>query len=132
VIERRTQLRVSGSTMLVIPLRARGCKMMLMFRGELMSGGVRLDAPGTIEGRVAEVVVDYRSVIHVRDVDTTEVADRAVVEKRPSVPVTALESNTAVAKSVVHAAIEADMRTPVAAMPEVDPTSPTPVARRPE
>jgi hypothetical protein len=107
--------------------------MMIMFRGKLVSGRVCLKSTGpAIEGHMTDVVVDDGPVIDVRDMDTPDVHDRAVIEVTSTAPVTALESNTAISEAVVHAAVEANMRAPVAAVPGVDTTSPTPVAGRPE
>src|SRR5262249_47549103 len=47
-------------------------------------------------------------------------------------PVAALETNTAVTTSVVHATIEADVRAPVAGVPYIGTADPTPVARGPQ
>jgi len=131
VVKGRAQLSITRSGMLMITLQRRGFEMMLMFRGKLMRSRTRLDTTGAVERHVVDVV-DDGPVIHVGDVDTAHVHGRAVVEKGTTAPVTALESNTAIAEAVVHAAVEADMRTPVAPVPGVDATTPTPVARRPQ
>jgi len=131
VVKRRTQLSVTGSGMFVVTLHRCGFEMMLVFRGELVRGRVRLDAAGAVERHMVDVV-DDGPVIHVGDVDAAHVHDRAVVEVSSTAPVTALESNTAIAEAVIHTAVEADMRTPVATVPRINATAPAPVSRRPQ
>ncbi len=131
VVERRTQLSVARSGVLMVSLHRRGLDVMIMFRGELVRSRMRPDATGTVERHVV-AVIDEGPVVYVRDVDTTHVHSRAVVEKGTPAPVTAFESNTAIAEAVIHTAVEADMRTPVAHVPGVEAPGPTPVARRPQ
>jgi hypothetical protein len=132
VVKRGTQLPVTGGGMFVVTLQRRGLDMMIMFRGELVRSRTRLDTARAVERHAAEVVVDDGPVVHVGDVDTAHVHRRAVVEKGTTAPVTALESNTTIAEAIVHTAVEADMRAPVAGVPGVDATTPTPVAGRPQ
>jgi hypothetical protein len=106
--------------------------MMLVFRGQLVRGGMRPHAAGTIEGKVAVIVIGHGPVIEVGDMDAAHIHDRAVIEVSTAAPVTTLESNTTIAESVVHAAVEANMRAPVAAVPQIDAITPTPVAGRPQ
>ena len=76
-------------------------------------------------------VVDRRviGVVHVGDID---VVHRAVVVERAAVPVAAVVAVTGVAEAVVHAAVIADARTPVAGVPEIQAVAPAPVAGRPQ
>ena len=105
--------------------------MMVVFRSQLVSGRMRPDTTGAVERHVADVVMNG-PVVDVGDMHTAHVHGRAVIEKCTAAPVTALESNTTITEAVVHTAVEANMRTPVAAVPEIDATAPTPVARRPQ
>ena len=57
---------------------------------------------------------------------------RGVVAEDPASPHAADETDAAVAKSVINAAVEADVRTPVACMPAVQAARKAPIARRPQ
>jgi hypothetical protein len=57
--------------------------------------------------------------------------NRTVVLERIVVPVSAHVAHTHVAVAVVHAAIEADVRTPVAVVPSITAAVEAPVSRRP-
>jgi hypothetical protein len=117
--------------MLMITLQRRGLEMMVMFRCELVSGRMRLDTAGAVERHVVDVV-DDGPVVHVGDMNTTDVYGCAIIKERTAAPVTALESNTAITEPVIHAAVETDMRTPVAAVPGINATAPAPVPRCPQ
>jgi hypothetical protein len=131
VIKRRAQLSIPCGGVLVVTLQRRGLEMMLVFCRQLMRSGTCLDAARAIERHV-DVVVDDGMVIYVGDVDTAHIHDRAVIKVGTAAPVTALESNTAITEAVIHTAVEADMRAPVATVPGVDATAPTPVPGRPQ
>jgi hypothetical protein len=105
--------------------------MMIVFRGQLVRGGMRLDAARAVEGRVVHVV-DDGPVVYVGDVNAAHIHGRTVIEIRTPAPIAAFESNTTIAEAVIHAAVKADMRAPIAAVPGINTTSPTPVARRPQ
>src|SRR5579864_6571217 len=78
-------------------------------------------------------VIDHRIVdVGVMDVDYIHIGDRAVVEIVVAAPVSSEESHSGIAKAVINAAVEADMRTPVSRMPDVDSCSPSPISRSPE
>ena len=104
---------------------------MIVFRGQLVRGGMRLDAARAVEGHVVHVV-DDGPVVYVGDVNAAHIHGRTVIEIGTAAPVTAFKSNTTIAEAVIHAAVKADMRPPIAAVPGVDTTAPTPVARRPQ
>jgi hypothetical protein len=131
VIERRSQLSIACSGVLMITLQRRGFEVMLMFRCHLMRGGMRLYAARPVE-RHMDVVVYDSVVIYVGDMNTAHVHNRSVVEVSTTTPVTALESNTAIAEAVIHTAVKADMRTPVTTVPGVNTAAPTPISGRPQ
>src|SRR6266851_3108585 len=56
----------------------------------------------------------------------------SVVEKGSVVPISAVIADTTVAEAVINAAIESDMRTPVALMKNEDAIAPAPITRGPE
>src|SRR5262249_36745974 len=78
-----------------------------------------------------DVVVDYSLVVnmHIGDVD---VVHRAVVVERAAAPISANVADAKVAETVVHATVEADVRSPVSRVPKVEAFTPTPVAWRPK
>src|ERR1700735_629132 len=55
--------------------------------------------------------------IHIGDTDASKVRHRAVVSEFSTSPFAADEADTAVAESVVHATVEANMRSPVPCVP---------------
>jgi hypothetical protein len=84
-------------------------------------------------------VVDDRVVVNDRLVDIRVVNDRPVhmhdrgiVSKTAATPLTAGEADSHVAKPIVHAAVVADMRAPVAIMEKIVPTFKAPVRRGPQ
>src|SRR6185312_7978902 len=54
------------------------------------------------------------------------------IEESTTAPVATLEANTGVAAAVIDTAVEANMRTPVTAVPDVEAFVPPPVSRRPD
>src|ERR1700760_1300422 len=120
--------------MLLLTLRGREFHMMLVLGGELMRRGASLQATrSTIEAHPIHGDVVYNSlVVNVGDMHATQVGDRAVVEERAATPVTPYKPNPAVPESIVHAAVESDVRTPVTAVPEIDAIGPTPISRGPQ
>src|SRR6267143_610818 len=83
----------------------------------LLRSGPRADAA------VAAVEADTGIVVH---------DDRRVIDKCVPSPLPAEKADAGVAKAVVDATVKADVRTPVAAVPNVESIIPTPVARSPE
>ena len=77
-------------------------------------------------------VVDYGLVINIVNIRDVYVIHRAVVIEGSVIPIPSLITGTAIAVAVVDAAVEADLRTPVAAIPGVGVASPAPIARSPE
>ena len=79
-------------------------------------------------------VVDV-GVVHIGVVNHSRVHihHRGVVGKHSAAPLAAAESHTAISETVIHAAVEADMVAPVAAMPLIHTAiTPSPVSRRPQ
>jgi hypothetical protein len=76
-------------------------------------------------------VIDHSSVVdmHVGDPD---VVDAAVVEEVPTSPVSARIAGAHVAESIIHAAVETDVGSPISCIPDINTFMPTPIARRPE
>ena len=99
----------------------------------LLRSGLRADAAvATVVADARIVVHDDRLVIDIGHVGDVHVSDATVVEKSVSSPLPAEKADAGVAKAVVDATVKADVRTPVAAVPNVESVIPTPVARCPE
>ena len=116
----------------MIPLHRGRLEVMIVLRHHFMRRGTCTQSTRTaIEGHVI-IHVNHSVVVYVRHVHATDVHDRAVIKERATAPVTALESNTGITEAIVHTAVEADMRTPITAVPAIDTARPTPVTRGPE
>src|SRR5579872_968874 len=109
--------------------------MLLAHGGIFSSGRPRHDAARAVEARMVDDgrVVDHGPV----DVDVSHdlriyVHHRGVIGKYSASPFAAHEAHAAVAEAVINAAIEPNVRTPVACVPAVNTAGKTPVARGPE
>src|SRR5271156_1097694 len=105
------------------------CRSAFLGRGD--GGGA---AGAAVEaGADADVFMDHgainESVVHDRGV---YVDDCGVVREMSTAPFTAREAYAAVTESVINAAVEADVGTPVACMPTINATREAPVAGSPE
>src|ERR1700730_14731053 len=99
----------------------------------LLKSGPRTDAAvAAVEADAGIVVHDDRLVIDIGHVGDVNVSNATVVEKSVPSPLPAEQTDAGVAKAVVDATVKADVRTPVAAVPNVESIIPTPVARSPE
>src|ERR1700676_540187 len=78
------------------------------------------------------IVVDHGGVIGVVNLVDIYVVHGGVVVEAIAIPASAFVAESAVTEAVIYAAIEADMFTPISAVPKVRTTSPTPVTRSPE
>ena len=61
-----------------------------------------------------------------------DIAESPVIEEVAALPASAEEAGAGVTKPVVHATVIADVKAPVAAMPEVHAISETPISRSKE
>jgi hypothetical protein len=80
-----------------------------------------------VEGSVVD-----SPAINIMQVAAAHVIHRAVVVEGAVIPVSALIADSTVAEAIIHAAIKADLCTPVPVVPGVAITAPTPIARCPE
>jgi hypothetical protein len=119
---------------LVVALHGCESNMVIMFRSQLMRIWARLDATlSTVEAHTSYIdVIDHRPVVHIGDVHATKVGNRPVVVEGTTTPVASLETDTAIPVSVVDSAVKSYVRAPIAGMPEIRATAPTPVARCPQ
>src|SRR5580658_5233432 len=77
-------------------------------------------------------VVGYGLVVNIVNVRVVHVIHRAVVVKLSVIPISTFIAETSIAEAVVDATVEADVRTPVAAIPSKANTAPTPITGSPE
>ena len=116
-------------------LRGGGRDVGFVARGGLARVGHAPDAVRTAvvaDAAVVDVVDHYVVRIHVGDMRDVHIGHRAVVEVAVVVPVAAHETDADITEAVVDAAVEADVRPPVAGVPQIDAVHETPVARRPQ
>src|SRR6202046_5580003 len=88
----------------------------------------------TVEARARRriIIIDYRLAVDIVNYRYVYVAHRPVVEKTSTLPVPALEPHSAVSKTVINAAIEADMRSPIALVPPIPSVVPSPIPWSPQ
>jgi hypothetical protein len=77
-------------------------------------------------------IVDDRSVVDIGDVHATEIVHGRVVSEDAAFPVAALVAGAPIAETVIDAAVESDMRPPIATVENVHAVMPAPIARGPE
>jgi hypothetical protein len=106
--------------------------MAFVRRSFLLRSGPSVDtvAPVVTDSRI--VVDDDRLVIDVRDIGDVNVGHAAVVKEAVAAPIPAEKSYTRITEAVIDAAIEADVRSPITAIPDVQTVIPAPVARSPK
>src|SRR5208282_929355 len=111
------------------------CRYVALVRGCLLGRG-GAGANSTSATVVADVVysrgVDNGLVVNIGNVHATHVVHRGVVEEGAVVPISASIAHPAIAEAVVDAAVEADLRAPIPAIPGKGIAAPTPIARSPE
>src|ERR1017187_5050904 len=130
----RTVLR---GKVLVPHLVGGGLEVVLVLRLHLHRRGTSRDAGAAVEADVVRVddgvlFNDGAILVDVGHVDAAKVRHGAVVGEASAPPPAAPEADAAVAESVVHPAIKADVRTPVAGVPSICATRKSPVAGRPQ
>src|SRR5208282_316813 len=128
-----TQGGVAARQLDLLLLRRRRRKVPRLCRARLSGGRPRLNAvaAAVVAHPVDGDVVDDRPVVDIGDVGGADIDHRLVVIKAAALPIAALKAPADVTIAVAHAAVEADQRTPVAAMPVKDPACAAPVPRSP-
>src|SRR5580658_9251900 len=135
VIFRREVGAIQAGCVFVAHLLRGRVYVLFVFRGAFLG---RRYSSGTVRtaveaGAHANVFMDHRAInesgVHDRGV---HVDDCSVVREMPAPPFTAYETHAVVTESVIHAAVEADVRSPIAGMPAVNAACEAPVAGSPE
>jgi len=126
---------VGAGDVLILDLCPHGRGMCLMTSRQFRGPGAHLQsALSAVEAHTcaAAVVSADAAVVNVMHHGDVHIVDRAVVIEVSAAPVAALVADADIAKAVVHAAIEADMRTPVATVKPIAVIVVAPVAGRPQ
>ncbi len=119
--------------LLMLHLIRSGLEVLLLREACFFRRGPRPDAPlSTVVGHGGVVVHDHGAVVHIGDIHHVDVRDRAIVEEGATAPLAAAEAYAAIPKAVVDAAVEADVRSPVACVEAIEATFPAPVGGGPE
>jgi hypothetical protein len=135
LIHAREQLTIVNRSLLMLGLNRQGSLVMLTLRYKLLRGRTRRNA--SVTAVVADaidggVVHDDRLVVDVGNVCNVHVGHVAVVVEVASAPLATVEAIAGITEAIVDAAIESDMRTPVAAMENVKAFVPSPPSGSPE
>jgi hypothetical protein len=121
-----------------------GCLLMLHLRRDrsavrfvgpgllLLRGTCRYSALTAVVGHVGMIVYDHGLVIDIRDVGDIHVSHRPVIEEFAAAPFAAREAFAEVSEAVINAAIESDVRAPIAGIPKIDAIVPSPVSGGPQ
>src|SRR5271169_4957560 len=107
------QRRIGARRLLLLSL-GRSDFNVVLARGRRLGGrGLGSNAAtATVIAHASDIdVVDHRFVVHIRNVDTADIDDGSVVEDMSALPVGALVAYAGIAKSIVDAAVETDLRT---------------------
>jgi len=126
---------VGAGNMLIPHLRLHWRGVLLMASCQFSGACTHLQSSrSTVEAHAdsAAVALAYGAVIHVMHYRHVYIVHRAVVVEVPAAPVSALVAEADVAKPVIHAAIVANVRSPVAPVEPVAMVRVAPVARRPK
>ena len=126
---------VGTGDVLILDLCPHGRGMSLMASRQLRGSGAHLQSTrSAVEAHpgAAAVVSADAAVVDVMHHVYFHSVDRAVVVEVPAAPVAALVPDADIAKAVIDAAIEADVRTPVATVKAITVIVVAPVAGRPE
>jgi hypothetical protein len=116
----------------MLHLRGQRTNVLLAHGGELALRGSRTDAAAAAVVADAGIVVhDHGAVVDVGDVGGVDVVDRAVVHEAVMVPVAAVVAGTGISVAGGNAAVEADMRAPVAGVPAIEAAEEAPPGRCP-
>jgi hypothetical protein len=133
VVLARQQSTVLACGLLMLHLRRDWSTVRFVGPGLLLRRGTRsYSALSAVERNVRVIVYDHGLVIDIGDVGDIHVGHRAVVEKSAAAPFAAREAFAEVSEAVINAAIESDMRAPIASIPKIDAVVPTPVAWGPQ
>jgi hypothetical protein len=125
---------ISTGRVHVLRLRGGRRNVLLACHGLFLRGRSRgSPARAAVEADISySRVVDDGFVVDVGDVHATEIVHGRVVSEDAVAPVAALVAGAHIAETVIDAAVESDMRPPIATVEDVHALTPAPIARGPE
>ena len=132
-VRRRAHLRIVSRRLYMLSLRRYRPDMSLAPPRFFFRGRTRIDSAVTaVERDVVLIAVDHGRVVDVMNFVHVDIHDGAVVEEMSAVPASPFKTGTEIAKAVVDAAIETNVRSPIAVPPPEVATFPTPPSRSPK
>ena len=132
-VHARPQFGRSSRQLAVLDLFGGRLHMRLVRVAFLFRCRPRRYAAGAVVAHAGHVdVVHHRLVINVGDVNAAEIVHGSVVRKHAAAPEAAFIAGARVAEAIVDAAIEADLRAPVAIVENVTAADEAPVTGRPQ
>src|SRR5579863_23883 len=128
LVNRSPLLRVIASRFFMLSLSSYGRYMPLVFRRLFFGCGPDFDSTvsSVVTHPVHRSVVDHRGVVNIVNVRDIHVVHGTVVEELTASPFATFIAMAEIAESVVDAAVESDVRTPIADMENECRAAPTP------
>jgi hypothetical protein len=135
LVHAREELTIVSRGLLVLSLNLQWSLVMLTLGNELSRGRPRRNS--SVTAVVADaidscVVHDDRLVVDIGHVGDVHIGHAAVVVEVTSAPLATVVAVAGIPEAVVDAAVEANVRPPIAAMEDVEPFVPSPPAGSPE
>ena len=108
-------------------------EMSLTSESFLLARGTRGDStvPAVVAGAIYCGLVNHGGVVNIVNVGNVYIVYRAVVEKSVAFPASALIAIAEVSVAVIDAAVETDLRAPVAVIENISAAAVSPIARGP-
>jgi hypothetical protein len=133
VILPRKQCTVLARGLLMLHLRRDWPAVRFVGPGLLLRRRTRgYSALSAVVGNVRVIVHDDGLVIDIGDVGDIHVGHRTVVEEFAAAPFAAREAFAEVSEAVIDAAVESNVRAPIADVPNIEAVVPTPVSWGPQ
>src|SRR4051812_39554890 len=118
--------------MLVLNLRMRSFKVTLVHESFIVMRRSPVDSARPPVESYASPLVDYHGAVINMNVRDPDVIDAAVVIEIPAVPIAAFIAFTEITEAVIDAAVEANVRAPIAGVPKICAAVKPPVTRGPQ
>jgi hypothetical protein len=135
VVNGGEHLTVLAGFLRVLHLYVRHRPMCFSLRGKFVCvwSSHRASVPAVVTHPIhGRVVVHHGRVVGVMDDRCVHICDRAVIVVNSASPVPARESHACVSKPIVNAAIESNVWSPVARVPQIGSSAPTPITWSPQ
>ena len=124
---------IRGSLLSVLNLRGNGASAGVADGSQLLGSGTSAEsASTTVVADAISLIILYGIVVNVVNVRDIDVGDGAIVIHGSVVPVSAVVAASGVSEAVIDATVEANVRAPIACMPDIHIVLITPVRRSPE